>query len=397
MTTTRLQSRTIVCALVYLALASPMAALADDGTSASKATHASCLITITPGSSATALNADTIAEIIKSVGVSGAAIRDMLGIAMPPDGELLEISFDAIDNDVDSELSEVTGAPITGRLYVEYYNDLAEYRTGADELLNAVTARLSKVMAELGASQRAILERQRAVAEDDVKETKTRLAKLQAMANAMRNEAGRSDLSRDAVIDEVRELESQLRDTEIEAASQRARRDAIAAQIAKIGETVKSNPGGDEVAAAMHQVVELRQMQLERAEQLAKAQQAGQAEVKQAEVELAMARADLVRHMEEMADAAGGGAMADLNQELTRMSIEGVEVEAKQKALQDRLEHIRSTHLLDLADQYEREVRVQRDVAEYMLEEALRREALADRLMRSFQPPSLVVIGGGMQ
>jgi hypothetical protein len=384
----------LLAAAGALAEVGPLA-IADTGTSASQSRYASCIVTVTPGTSASPLDVDTIDAIIDSVGVQGKALSEVLGMVTSPDDGLVSISFDALpESELDEEVREVMGAPISGRLIVEYLDEETNYRAGADDLLKAITVRLAKVIEEQGAAQLESLAQRRGLAEADVERTKSRLAELQEAANALRAEAGRTDLSRDTIIEEVHELEAELRESEMEAASHDAKREAIAAQIAKIGETVKARPSANEVTQALHQVVELREMYAQRTRALFESGQTSQAELKQAEVEHAMARAELARHLEEQADAAGGGAMSGLNEQLMQLSIDAVEVQARQKALQARLEQIRATKLLDLADRYEREVRVQREVGEEMLEEALRRHEAADRVLRSYQPPSVVVVGG---
>lgn len=395
MTTKRSIYRVTSIALAVGTFAWPSSATAIDGTSADKATQASCIVTITPGSSATPINPETVEQIVNSVGVAGKAVRETLGIAKPADGVLLDIGFDAIDSAFEPEFLELLGAPISGRLYVEYYaDDAAEYRVGAEELLAAVTARLSKVLEQHATAQHAILQQHLSVAGHEVDQAKEQLAALQAKANVLREKAGRSDLSRDAVMEEVHELEAALRECELDLTTHRARSEAISAQIAKLGEQVKKSPGADEITRALHQVVELREMNVQATRNHFEIGQVSISELKQAEVELAMAQAEVARHLEEMADAAGGGALGELNQQLTHLSISAVELEARRNALKVRLEQIRAARLLDLADEYERDIRVQREVAEDVLEEALQRHAAAQRVMRSFQPPNIVIVGG---
>lgn len=392
-TTAPMQFAAALTAITAVALSPPAAA--DTGTSATQSRYASCIVTVTPGTSATPLDVDTIGAIVDSVGVRGKAVAEVLGLASSPDDGVIGISFSALpESALDDEVRDLLGTPISGRLVIDYFGEADEYRAGADALLKAITARLAAVIEEQGTAQHAALDRRRAVTAEDVKQTQARLAELHQIANVLRAEAGRSDLSREAIAEEVRELESELRESELELASQRARREAIAAQIARIAEHVKSPPSPTETTAALHKIIELREMQAERMRRLLDAGQAPPTEVQQAEVELVMARAELARHLEESAQAAGGGAIAGLNEQLMELSIEAVEVEARQQALKERLEQIRATKLLDLADRYEREVRVQREVAEEMLEEALRRHEVAERVLRSYQPPSIIVVGG---
>jgi len=150
----------------------------------------------------------------------------------------------------------------------------------------------------------------------------------------------------------------EVEDVELKLVTQRARRDAIAEQVAKLGAAASQAATADPVVLELEKVVKLREQKLARAKMAAEAKSAStQAEVKagllpvraaeeanaaatqqvaDGEEGLALALAELAKQRQAASQAAGGSLLADLNKELTMLTIDLVETEARHQALVGR-------------------------------------------------------------
>ncbi len=222
------------------------------------------------------------------------------------------------------------------------YKLLMTVRKNLEALLRGEAISIRSLMAE------RIEERERELARAE--------QELHAVLESRRElprKAGRSDLRRDAVLDEIRQLESQRRQLEMNHAALEARRKAVLTQIQDTAEKAKAKAKDDPVAKELEKIVAIRLEAIERLHKMPK-EVLARDELSKAQAVLAEAKARLAQRREETARSAGNQLLEQLNAELASLSLDTAENEARLVFITRQLAEIKASRLLDLVDAYER-------------------------------------------
>jgi len=261
----------------------------------------------------------------------------------------------------------------------------------AEELLNNMLERMRAALVRLAEQNFANLNERVDVARQRVKKAKTGLHGMLEMRRAMSQEAKRADLTREAVVEELRWMEEQLRELEIERVAQMSRRGAIEAQIAKVAGSTGSGVKEDEIINELRALLDNQEQKLMRIRGLVAQQVASSAAIREAEGDMREARIRLLERKEELARLAGTEQLPELQQELAELTIRSAELEARFAHARERIDALRPT--LALADRIENEVLIALPAAQERLQAALDRLHELEAALETYRPPQLTVVG----
>lgn len=352
---------------------------------------ASCVLHVTSHPRQLPLNERALGQLVESTGVAGRAVRDVLHVGPEALEDWVHVGF--TPNEVDRHVDRRS---VVGRLTVEIKPPRPDFDSRqAEALLAAVCTRLKAELATASEQARLALATQVEMTRTQLDAAQQQYERLGAVEKALYDEAGRVDLSRDAILARLRELESLEHRLALQLVAQQARRRATTEQIASISAGVEEKVKTDAVVAELMQVVTLREQQVERMRGLFDMGQADAAQLGQAQEQLAMARAQVAQQRRDASAAAAGNVLAKLNDDLIMLSVETAEAEAQLAHVRSELEKLRSQRVLELADRYEREVVLQRDLLETAVRMAANQLHEAEHDLQGFAPAMVAVLGAG--
>jgi len=366
-------------------LATPSSGQEDDRPMAEAAT----LIRVMCDTESLPLREDVLDTLLHSPSVVLAAAREVLGDnSRPADARLVEIGFEVFGD------GKVFGprTSLVAKLSVFFPADPRDDTIG-ERLLALIADKLRQALREATSADEELLQRRLKSVLDRVALAEKRFQDAQALVRQLREASGRADLSHERVLDEIRELEGVRRDLETDLVGVKGREEAIAAQIARISETMKSARQSDPVIGDFEQVVRVRQEEFDMTRKLHEAGQCSAADVNRATEQLAMARAQLADRQHQAMEAQGGALLGNLNHMLVDLTIEAAETEARLKHATERMARIHEVGLLDLADRYENEAGLRIELSREALVEATQlRDEIEQRLV-SYELADVTVIG----
>lgn len=371
------------------------AARADEPTTApAEYEFASAVVRITSMHGSMQTNPDLVQALLSSTAVMQAAARDIKGLAPG-----WERSFDVRVLSAGPLLIEGDRASSALNIQMRAWHDgratPAECAQQVQQLLVGLTRELQKAMQDAGEREAQRLIDAVAASEQASAEAQQRLKDLQTRQQELLEAAGRGDLNRERLAEEQTELEMRLRDLQLRLVSQHARQTALSEQIARLGREIGENVETNAAVTELAKIVQLRERACATALERQKAGLVPQQEVDDQEEHLARARAELAQQRQATAQAAGGALLADLNRSLLQQSVDLAETEAERGAVAQLLAEMRTRKLLDLADQYEREVRMILPTARAAVEDAGRQLLRAVNDRNRYQPPQVVILGQG--
>ncbi|HUU99286.1 MAG TPA: hypothetical protein VM487_26430 [Phycisphaerae bacterium] len=418
---------TLVCALVAVPLLA-MAPLTvqdrpqSDAKPLSGSYAASCLVRISTVGSLT-LDDDTVSALLNSTGVLSEAVREVLGRPASRIDDVLNVSFSRVGPAAGptrvgggsglqflDPLSDSAAGPtrvgggsgragpvfehtILGRIQLEISED-AKVKPAAEELLAKICERLTAAVASLSEPEREQLDREMVAADEGLERAERRLAELVRVRRDLWEAAAAADLPRADILDTIKHYEEEALSIEFSLAGLKARSEALTEQIAKIAQQMQAAPGTDPVAAELEKVVAVRERELEFRRVQQAAAVLSEREVGQAIENLALAKAELAKQRQAIAQAAGGDLLAEFNRDLVKLSIETAELEGRREFLQVKLAKVKERDLLELADRFEREVSLQLALAQTGVQAATERRDAVRHQLSTFRPPMVTVIGG---
>lgn len=352
---------------------------------------ASCILRASSQEELLPLDAEVVYALMTTTTVMGDATRDVLGRGVSEDLEYnyIEVSIETIH---DGNLMDDNGVRLL-RLQIRLEESDAAGGTippRADELLDAIVERLRGVIHDLAKKNDAAIRQRRALAEVRLDLAQKRLHELITKRRAISERANRIDLSRDGLVDEIRSLEDQQRDTSVEKAAQEGRRTAIERIIAATTQRLAASSENDSVVSELTEMQKSLEARMARIRALVENQTASEAELLQAQEPLHELRIRIAERREELAARSGGDDLAALNHELIQLSLASAEVEARNQQIQSRLAEIRP--LLPLADELETEVILRLPLAmEAVRRETERVQSLTEAI-ETMQPAQLDVV-----
>jgi hypothetical protein len=207
--------------------------------------------------------------------------------------------------------------------------------------------------------------------------------------NKARAMTGRLDVSPDAIRATAARLEDQRMTLELDLAGASARRKAIEERIAEISARGEKSVKSDEATVQLEQVVKVREQALDMAR---KAYQAGAGvtvlDMSKEEAAVAEAKARVALRRSDVAAAGGGELLAQLNRELTMLSIDVQEKQVRMELIEKQLARLRDVpSLLDSIESDQGALGRAR-----MKLEAIQAQAEdMDRRLSAMRPPMVIV------
>ncbi len=261
-------------------------------------------------------------------------------------------------------------------------------KPAAEEFMNAVIKNMGEVLIIAADDFRSRVEARIHLANDEAARAENELMELQAK---LRELSGSGPLSRGDVLGDISGLRRELPSIAMKQASQSVTIEAITRKIAeaeaKATEKLKSDP----VTNELQRLLELQALRLENVKKLVETGRTSQAELADAEEKLARARIELAKRREELTKSTGGDLIASLNKQLSDLSIEKAQYEARLSNIEAQLHEARE--LLTKADEYEL-LSMKADIARQNLQEALRWRDRMTREERLLQlAPTVTVLG----
>ena len=352
-------------------------------------THqASCLLKITWQPDRIPLDHISIEMLLNSSGVMGRAAREVLGL--PYDEKLKDrvaVAFGPINDGGDDE-EQFLMAQL--EISISEEGD-SEVPAAAVEFQAALCAHLQETIEVLGEDVSGQFEERIGRARGELDEARENLSRIYGVQQSLCAEAHQVDLERDYIMDMLRQLEGQRRELEMDRMAQRARREAIERQLARIAEQVKDSVGNDPIVRELERVVEIQTRRHRKIQQASEEKMASESEVLESEEQLAHAKAQLAQQRQEAVRSSNGEIMQQLNHELITLSISAEELEARFMFVSEQLE--KSRPLLELANRYEQEVSLRLPMARERVERSMGRVHELSAQAQSTGRPRVLVIG----
>ncbi|MCA9257189.1 MAG: hypothetical protein KDA33_16200, partial [Phycisphaerales bacterium] len=293
---------------------------------------AMCILRVSPTEPMTPLDEEFIQSILMTSDVRAEAVRDVLRRGGRALNENLNVSTEI--SIVGGSLSpDLEFAPVLYQLHVSIDEEDQEgtpLPPKAEELMSAIVERLRHALMSLSQSNLKTLRDAVAVSEHKLKEAQERLERLLAERKALSASVDRVNLDRELILNEIANLESQLREIEIERVANQARQGAIESQVAVASQRQFDRVKQDVILSEMAKLTEIQQARYDR---LASLREKGNV----SEMELTAAGEPLIEariRMEERREAIlsqdmGADRAIALNRELADASIAAAESEAR--------------------------------------------------------------------
>ena len=359
---------------------------------------ANCIVKIRWNSQTLSLDAEILNALMSIDYVQGRAIRDVLGLS--PEGVLktglgVAVPQVAISLNPLSMPSDPFGGGDRSSLFMELHVKIGanadHIKPAAQELMRDICRRLDAMLNRLWREQMNSLRSTSEAVEAEYERVRQRLQQSLDEQKELRLKVGDVDLRKHRLLDRIHELRAQQREMELERLVQEARREATERQIAAITDRVRTRSQSDPVVTELQKVVDLRVAALDRLRKLVAKQIASTVELAAAELEVATAKAHLAERQQSAVFAFDNELVANLNGEITRLTIDLEAAGVRQHYLEDRLK--RARELLPVAEQLELRAALELPVLQATLEELTRKRIEFERRLRMKRKPTLWIVG----
>jgi len=263
-------------------------------------------------------------------------------------------------------------------------------KSAAEEFMRAVIKNMREALVIASDDFRSRIMARIKIADEEAARAEKELMDFQAK---MRELSGFGPLSRGDVLSDISGLRRELQSMTMKQASQSATIEAITRKIAeaeaKATEKLKSDP----VTSELQRLLGLQDLHLESVKKLVETGRTSQADLADAEERTARARIEIAKRREELTKSMGGDLIASLNNQLSNLSIETAQYEARVSNMRYQLQE--TQELLTKADEYEL-LSMKADIAKQNLQEAILWRDRMSREERLFQvTPMVTVLGSG--
>lgn len=260
-----------------------------------------------------------------------------------------------------------------------------------EAFLRAICERLQQALYGLWESEMSSIGRQLEMSRDELLRAEKKLRELQERRRDLLG-AGQVDLTPEAVMDQIRQLDRERQRMEMDLLGQQARLKAVQQQIQATSERSLASPGGDEMIKPLQAKLEVLRNELKRVEEMNQRGMVPGGDVEKARVAVLEAEVQLVEARRKAAEVGGVEVLGKLNTELAMLSVNVAETEARLTSLREQIEKARP--LVGLVDEYEMRVLMEMPRAKRAFETSkLRVEELEQRI-RTAVAPTVMVIGG---
>ena len=185
------------------------------------------------------------------------------------------------------------------------------------------------------------------------------LTELHDLESTLRKQSDSVDVSPATIHQLLSSLQTQRESLSLDLVAKQARAEALTDQIAKYSDQLAKKVEQDPVANELEKVVELQQKAADLAEKQQQSGVVSSADANKAAQELAVARAKLLERKSLTASTAGGDTLAAWNKELMNLSVDQAELNARLKAINERL-----NRLSDAGDMLDRTEQIRARIAD---------------------------------
>ena len=405
---------------------------------------ASCLVKVTADPAVLPLNFETVSYLLHSSGVAGKAVREILDISLlddesedlfdigvvplssvaapPKPTESVDIkasppraftrrprvagrgrpsetkteeketefypmyfrrrrAMAAVPAPISAAPAPISGAEQTLFFRLEVKLEVEEnVKPVAEEFLSALNQNLRETLLRAFIQHRERLTDQFRLAEEEARRAESALSSWQDQLRAI---SGSYDLSRQGILDDIRDLRAAEAETSLETELNALKAQAITKRIAETELKVKERLEKDPVTTELQAIVEMYAKQLAAIEK-----QGGSRD--EAMRNLAKARIELAERREKIRISAGGDLIDSLNRDLAKPSLEMLQASVRLNHIHEQLHQAKQ--LLERADQYERDS-LKTGLAKQNLEEVTLLRDRMKRKIRLLQAPTVTVLG----
>lgn len=262
--------------------------------------------------------------------------------------------------------------------------------SAAAPLLRQAVASLAGALDALTMQSREHAQAQVELARRQMAEAERGLQELHERQQVMLAEAGVYDLTRERVVSLVRELEGTRDNLRANLVGLNARRESVARQIADLTRHAQDTADAAGVVKELETVVQIRERLLGEAQRLAEKGLATQSDIDRAAEPLAQARAELARERRAALQSPAGALALEFNHELIRIAVEISEQEARLAFVTSRLKEVDEKNLLARASQFELTVVSRLPIAQERLASTARALHAAERRLDTMRIPPVV-------
>lgn len=247
------------------------------------------------------------------------------------------------------------------------------------------------VLSESAQAERVRRMDAKARAQQQFADAQHKLREIQERIGALQLMSGRPVLSREALLGELHEMQTQERSLEIELAAKHARRQRLEQQIAERARQVADDPNMQTIERELQSILELRKNELARLHAMAEKDLASSSDVNEARAVVSEAEVRLAQHRREAQRAAGAEALGAMNVELTHLAAETAEMEVRLAMLRKFVEELKGKPL-QLAHEYEHLATIELPPVKQAMEMAQHRAAQAEDRLAELREPTVMVI-----
>ncbi|MDM8007974.1 MAG: hypothetical protein QUV05_17685, partial [Phycisphaerae bacterium] len=260
-----------------------------------------------------------------------------------------------------------------------------------EAFLRAICERLQQALNDLWEKERISVHQQLSMSEEEQARAEKRLRDLQKHRHGLL-EAGQVELTPEALMDRIRQLDDERQRMDMDLLGQQARLKSLQQQIQATGERILRESTDDAVIKPLQGKIEQFREQLALVQQQYEKGLTSQSEVQKVRIALSEGEVQLAEARRRVAQAGGGEVLGRLNEELAMQSVAGAETEARLKYLHEQIE--KNRQLVGPADEYEMNILLEMPHARRAYETSkLRVEELEQRI-RTAVAPTVMVIGG---
>ncbi|MBN1764094.1 MAG: hypothetical protein JW860_02460 [Sedimentisphaerales bacterium] len=278
------------------------------------------------------------------------------------------------------------------QLYLECPKSIA-FTDESTAIMNGIANKLQMVLNNEFEAYKERLVMQLQNAELKYHNARRNMDELRERENALRRQAGNGDLSREHILEKIRNMDNHKQELEMNLIGMRARREALQRQIEKCADQFHERLANDPVIKELEDIMERQTSHLAETERMVKEGQLARQELNELHDELARSRMALAERREMIRMQTGGESLERWNEELVNISMQLTGNEVQLNFIREKMEEIKAKDLLALATQYETEIGINLDLAYSILKRsAEQRERVRDQL-ETLRPPSIQILG----
>jgi hypothetical protein len=272
-------------------------------------------------------------------------IRDGADVVGAVDPLAHSVSLDGAKGPSYVEATEKSNLARDSKIYLLSINIDKDAQPTPEQLSQAWEegrAKLEAALQNVQASGREIqhkqIERQSELLEHQLQEIRLEYVKVLDELSARQAEAVSSETN---IGKGFGEAASRQRELQLQNAGIQARREAIERRVDEVRGQAADAVDNDEIIKELRAILEIREKQLKAVRAVHETGTTTEAELRKVEAEVAQARIDLLKSKRDAELRAGGAALQELNNELSRLVIQSAETEAQLKANQEMMGALR--------------------------------------------------------